>query len=249
MQDVNEGVRGESPLLWARGLRRSWRTRGGSSEVLRGIDLRVSAGEYVAIRGPSGSGKSTLLRILGVLDSGYEGEVLVSGRSLRGMTDRERSRLRATTFSFVFQSFMLLSHLTVLENLMLPSLWLPDQVPAPDVLRARAVSLLERVGVSDKIEAMPDSLSGGQQQRVAIARALMMRPRAILCDEPTGSLDSATSVKVLELLEQARAEFGMTLVIVTHDPAVMVRADRQIELVDGCVLHDSGCRSSAGGEA
>lgn len=236
-----------STFFETRQLRRAWRTRDGHSEILHGIDLSIGAGEYVAIRGPSGSGKSTLLRILGALDSQYEGEVLIEGRSLASMRDRERSRLRSQKLAFVFQSFMLLSHLTVLENLLVPSLWLPDLAPPHAELVARAKELLRRVGLSEKEGAMPDALSGGQQQRVAIARALMTRPKAILCDEPTGALDSVNSDKVLSLLEEARQEFGMTLVVVTHDPEIMARADRQIELRDGHVVAERA--QAPGGEA
>lgn len=226
------------PLFSVRNLRRSWVTRGVRSESLRGIDLTIASGEYVAIRGPSGSGKSTLLRLLGALDSGYEGDILVDGRALSSMSDRERSRLRSSMVGFVFQSFQLLSHLTVLENLLVPSLWHADRGPKRAQLHARALDLLRLVGMETRQDAFPDALSGGQQQRVAIARALIMEPRVLLCDEPTGSLDSTNSRIVLELLERLRAELGMTLVIATHDPSVMERAERQIELVDGAIVSD-----------
>lgn len=229
----------------ARKLTRAWSTEEGTLEVLHGIDLAIQRGEYLSVRGPSGSGKSTLLRLLGALDSQYGGDVLIDGRSLGAMSDRERSRLRAEKLAFVFQSFMLLNHLTVLENLLVPSLWTPDTRPSTRELENRALALLDMVGLRQKAKSFPDTLSGGQQQRVAIARALMTRPDAILCDEPTGALDSANSANVLQILENARKEFGMTLIVVTHDQEVMARANRYIEMSDGRIVSDSAIAGGA----
>lgn len=218
----------------ANALTKTW-TRGRASfSALHGIDLTIEEGAYVAITGASGSGKSTLLRILGSLDAAIEGDLRIFGQDARRMSDAKRAALRNRAIGFVFQSYQLLPHLTARENVLLPAMW-QSGIDAD----SRADELLAAVGLADKRHAFPDTLSGGQQQRVAIARALLLHPKALLCDEPTGSLDSASSASVLALLETANAERGTTLVIATHDPDVVARAHRVIRLHDGRIVEDT----------
>jgi putative ABC transport system ATP-binding protein len=199
-------------------------------EAVRGVSLRVAAGEFVAIMGPSGSGKSTLLHLLGALDTPTTGRVLFRGQDLRAMSDRQRSLLRRERIGFVFQAFNLIPTLTAAENVALPLL-LAGTRRATAAKRAEAS--LERVGLTGRAGHFPEELSGGEMQRVAVARALVTEPEAVLCDEPTGNLDSANSRDVLALLRGLPDDGRRAVVMVTHDPAAAAVGDRLVRIRDG----------------
>ncbi len=207
---------------------------GGAVEALRGVDLAIRSGEFVAIVGPSGCGKSSLLQLLGALDDPDEGEVLFRGESLRTLPDP--SRFRARNIGFVFQSFHLLPTLTALENVQMPMFEMPW--PAAE-RRKRAEDLLRSVGLEQRLHHLPRKLSGGERQRVAVARSLANEPQLLLADEPTGNLDSASAARTLELLEDIHRRRGMTLVVVTHDPHVARCAGRIVRMLDGRVVADN----------
>jgi putative ABC transport system ATP-binding protein len=196
--------------------------------ALDGVDLSIDPGEFVAIVGASGSGKSTLLQILGCLDRADEGSFFLDGVDVQSLSGSKMARVRNETIGFVFQSFHLLGDRDALENVALP---LEYRRGAVSSTRPREV--LERVGLLDRITHRPSQLSAGERQRVAIARALVKEPRMVLCDEPTGNLDSDSGDQVLDLLSELRDELNTTLVIVTHDPQVARRADRVLTLKDG----------------
>jgi len=223
---------GSTPLLHATGLRKTYQLGSRLVEVLRGVDLTVETGEFVALRGASGAGKSTLLHLLGGLDRPNHGEIHFRTQSLAALTDGELAKLRVAHVGHVFQAYHLLPELDALENVALPA-----RVARLDAAEAerRARDLLTRVGLEHRLEHRPTELSGGEQQRVAIARALVNRPALILADEPTGNLDSQTGEEILNLLCELRTEHKATLVIATHDSRVAVRAPRVVELVDGAL--------------
>src|SRR6516225_8466513 len=201
-------------------------------EAVRGVSLRVEGGEYVSIMGPSGSGKSTVLHLLGALDTPTSGSALFDGRDLQAMSDRERSLLRRSRVGFIFQAFNLLTTLTAAENVALPLLLAGvGRSPA----RTRALAALEVVGLTDRADHFPDEMSGGEKQRVAIARALVTEPEAVLCDEPTGNLDSATSKEILAVLRSLPEVGRRSVVMVTHDPQAAGYGDRLITLRDGLI--------------
>ncbi len=203
---------------------------GGETVVaLDSVSLAVDSGSFVAIMGPSGSGKSTLLNVVGLLDAPDEGRLYVDGEEVTGIAVDERTRLRKRTIGFVFQDFHLIPTLTALENVAVPTIF------DPEPKRDRAAELLGRVGLGDRLDHAPDELSGGQKQRVAIARALINSPAIVLADEPTGNLDRDTGERVLSELTAVTDE-GVSVVAVTHDPAVAEYADRTIELRDGVVV-------------
>ncbi len=202
--------------------------------VLDGIDLRIDAGEVVAIVGPSGSGKSTLLGLLAGLDRPSSGSVRVLGQPLEGLDEDGLALLRRDHLGFVFQTFQLLTNLTARENVLLPL----ELHGVPDA-GARCDELLARVGLSARGHHYPSQLSGGEQQRVAIARAFAPRPRILLADEPTGNLDAKTGREVLELLLELRAQHGTTLVVVTHDLGIAARLDRSVRLEAGRVVSEA----------
>jgi putative ABC transport system ATP-binding protein len=204
-------------------------------QALRGVSLRVSDGEFVTIMGPSGSGKSTLLHLLGALDTPTTGRALFQGRDLQKLSDRERSLLRRNRIGFVFQFFNLLPTLTALENVALPLL-LAGQWRGQAFGRAHPA--LERMGLLDRADHFPEELSGGEMQRVAIARALVTDPEAVLCDEPTGNLDSATSAEILALLRSLPEPGRRAVVMVTHDPRAAAYGDRLVLIRDGRVEAD-----------
>ncbi|HET7930323.1 MAG TPA: ABC transporter ATP-binding protein [Rhodanobacteraceae bacterium] len=214
-------------------LHRHYRVGGQSVHALDGISFEIPSGRYVAIVGPSGSGKSTLLNILGCLDHPDSGRYCLDGVDVSTFDDERASDFRNRRIGFVFQSFHLLPRLTVLENVLLPQRFL--RTPDPS-LHARALELLERMGMSARLDHRPNQLSGGQMQRVAIARALLMRPALLLADEPTGNLDSKSAGDVLALIAEIHAG-GQTVVMVTHDRDVAASAERQIHMRDGRIEH------------
>ena len=198
-------------------------------EALRQVDLRVARGDYVSIVGPSGSGKSTLLNVLGLLDRPTSGEFLLDGRPAGTASERERSDLRARRIGFVFQSFHLLPQRSVLDNVVLATMY--GGVPRVR-RRERAVAALDRVGLSHRLGFLPTTLSGGERQRVAVARALVTEPHLLLADEPTGNLDSVSSAQVMALFDELHAD-GVTVAVITHDLAVSARAARRVRIEDG----------------
>ena len=203
-------------------------------QAVRGIDLEIKNGEMVAIMGPSGCGKTTLLNILSGIDDPSAGQVMVSGKPLFGISDDERTDLRGTEMGFIFQKFHLLDVMNAVENVEIPLLLLGMN---PDEARTKANAALTKVGLGDRSDHRPAELSGGQQQRVSIARALVHNPSVILCDEPTGNLDSTTSGQVMDLLAELN-ESGSTLVIVTHDNEIAERCSRIIRIIDGRILSE-----------
>ena len=203
-------------------------------EALRGVNIDIAAGAFVAIMGPSGSGKSTLLNILGCFDRPSSGRYLLDGEEVSSLDANALAETRNRTLGFVFQSFNLLTRTTALENVELPLVYAGMH---PRARRARAVAALERVGLGDRLRHHPSQLSGGQQQRVAIARALVNQPRVVLADEPTGNLDSRASAEMMTLLATLSGE-GITIVLVTHDAEVAAHARRVIVVRDGMVQED-----------
>jgi len=226
---------GDAPLFAARGVVKHYRLGKVPVPALRGVDVEVGRGEALALAGPSGSGKTTLLNLFGGLDVPDAGTVLLDGRDLGGMGEGERTLLRRHQLGFVFQTFNLVPVLSARENVEYP-LWIAG-TPARE-RRERAEAALAAVGLTARGEHRPDQLSGGERQRVAIARALVHRPLAILADEPTGNLDSINGQLVLDLLLRCNAETGATVVIATHDPAVLARLPRRVRLRDGAVISD-----------
>jgi putative ABC transport system ATP-binding protein len=220
------------PILWTQALTKQVNTGDKQLTILQDIDLQVNIGEAVAIIGASGSGKSTLLGLLAGLDLPTSGKVHLDEIDIFSLDEDSRAALRGQILGFVFQSFQLLPALTALENVMLP-LELMKKNNADSV----AQGLLNRVGLAKRCEHYPKQLSGGEQQRVAIARAFATEPKLLLADEPTGNLDSATGVQIIELMFELNREHGTTLVLVTHDEVLSKRCSRQIRLVDGKIAH------------
>jgi putative ABC transport system ATP-binding protein len=224
-----------SALIVLEGIRKSYPMgERGSVEALRGVDLMIGTGEFVAIMGPSGSGKSSLMNILGCLDNPTAGTYRLGGRDVSGLGERELARIRNREIGFVFQSFNLLPRATALANVELPLVY--AGVPARE-RRDRAAAALETVGIAGWGHHRPSELSGGQSQRVAIARALATRPRILLADEPTGNLDSATTAEILDLFSEIHGK-GNTVILVTHEEEVAGRARRAITIRDGRVTSD-----------
>lgn len=217
-------------------LHRSYQASGVETVALRDVSFDVSPGEFVAIVGSSGSGKTTLLNSIGGLDVDFDGQVLVGEHSIKELSEPALARLRQKHLGFVFQHFNLLGHLTALENVLLPSYFAP--AGAEKTFKKEAVALLERVGLGDRIDAMPSELSGGQRQRVAIARALLAKPSILLCDEPTGSLDRATGLSIMELFQELNRDEGITLLVITHEPYIADMAQRRITVEDGALVDD-----------
>ena len=218
------------PLLRARALAKTYTMGKRSLEVLRGVDLNVARGEFLALRGASGAGKSTLLHLIGGLDLPNAGEILFDGQNLVAFSERKLTEFRNRRVGFIFQAYHLLPELDALENVCLPARM--ARIASAKV-EARGRELLARVGLKDRLDHKPSELSGGEQQRVAIARALINEPELVLADEPTGNLDSKTGGEIIELLKSLRVEKNTTLVIATHDAKVAANAERVIELVDG----------------
>jgi putative ABC transport system ATP-binding protein len=219
-----------TPIVRIEGIHKHYAMDGVEVRALRGVDLTLSAGDFLAITGPSGSGKSTLMHILGCLDLPDSGRFWLNGEDVMKMDEDALARIRNRTLGFVFQSFNLLSRTSALENVETPLIYAGVAKAARD---RRAEDLLRRVGLGDRMNHVPNQLSGGQQQRVAIARALVNHPSLILADEPTGNLDSATSEEILSLLEDLNRNEGLTVVLITHEPEVAQRAQRRLVMRDG----------------
>ena len=224
-----------APVIDVHGVKKIYKSGTNEVAALKGIDLTVRQGELVAIMGSSGSGKSTLMNILGCLDIPTEGVYSLDGIRVEGLSRNQLADLRNQKLGFVFQGFNLLARTTALDNVELPLLY--DRTGTKKNTRALATQALERVGLGDRLEHQPSELSGGQQQRVAIARALVTEPRLLLADEPTGNLDSRTSVEVMALFQELNAQ-GITILIVTHEPDVAQYATRIVEVRDGRIRRD-----------
>ena len=219
-------------MLVMKNLSKVYRTSMIETHALRGFDIDVQEGEFVAVTGPSGSGKTTFLNIAGLLEELTSGDYFLDGKDVRGLGDAARSRLRNEKLGFIFQGFNLIPDLDLFQNVDVPLRY--RGLPRKE-RRERIEEALGRVGLSSRLHHHPGQLSGGQQQRVAVARALVGRPKLILADEPTGNLDSAMAREVMDLLEEIHGE-GTTVVMVTHDPEMAHRASRQIYLLDGRVI-------------
>ncbi len=220
-------------MVEARGIWKRMRNGSTTVEILKGINLLVPRGQFVAIMGSSGSGKSTLLGLLAGLDNPSDGSVLIDGVDISHMAEDQLAQVRGQKIGFVFQSYQLIPTLTAFENVLLPF-----ELNARGDGKQRARALLESVGLGSRMHHYPVQLSGGEQQRVALARAFVLEPPIVLADEPTGNLDTVNGQHVLELLTTRQREAGTTLVMVTHDPQIAARADRRIVLRDGLIVQD-----------
>ncbi|MBU1068573.1 ABC transporter ATP-binding protein [Myxococcota bacterium] len=211
---------------------------GGRQQVLHDLTLTINQGDFISIVGTSGSGKTTLLNIVGGLDRRYDGTCVVDGKQVEKLDDKRLARMRNETLGFVFQSFNLMEHLTCWENVALSAFFQGSNIPQTQIYN-RAVEVLDRFGLHDKIHSQPANLSGGQKQRVAIARALYNKPKILLCDEPTGNLDSKTGDDVIELFKSLNREDGITLLVITHEERVSKATDRSILLEDGRIVSEN----------
>jgi putative ABC transport system ATP-binding protein len=222
-------------MITIKQLHKSYRTEALSLHVLKGIDLEIEAGEYVSIMGASGSGKSTLLNILGILDAYDSGDYFLNGTPIKNLSETQAALYRNEMIGFVFQSFNLINFKNALENVALPLYYKKVSRKKRNIV---ALEYLDRMGLKDWARHMPNELSGGQKQRVAIARALISNPKIILADEPTGALDSKTTVEVMEALTGLNRE-GITTIIVTHESSVAEATNRIIHLKDGMIEHET----------
>ncbi len=221
-------------MIKLQGIYKEYKLDGEIFTALKNINLTISKGEFTSIIGPSGCGKSTLMHIIGLLDQPTRGKVIVDNKDTSKLTDNEISKLRSEYVGFIFQQFNLINKLTVLENVLLPTIYHRGKMDFDP--RQRAIELMDRFGIAEKINSYPNKLSGGQQQRVAIARALMNKPSLILADEPTGNLDSKTGEKILTLLKELNSKDKITVVIVTHDKQIAKKTENQIKLLDGEII-------------
>jgi putative ABC transport system ATP-binding protein len=228
-----------APIVSTVDLHRTYGEGEAAVHALRGVTVAFPAGQFTAIMGPSGSGKSTLMHLLAGLDRPTSGSVVVDGEELANLDDKRRTALRRDKLGFVFQAFNLVPVLSALENITLPL-----TLAGRKTDQAWLDTLVDAVGLRDRLSHRPAELSGGQQQRVAIARALISRPAVVFADEPTGNLDSVSSHEVLELLRRAVDEFGQTVIMVTHDAGAAASADRVLVLQDGEVVHDGAADSA-----
>jgi putative ABC transport system ATP-binding protein len=225
------------PIICLQELRKTYQLGDNTVHALRGVSLDIEAGELVAITGPSGSGKSTLMHILGCLDRPTAGRMLLNGKDVSNLSRSELADIRNKQIGFVFQGFNLLPRTTAVENVEVPLLYSRPVVPAPE-RRRRALAALQSIGLGERAEHHPNQLSGGQQQRVAIARALVTNPAVILADEPTGNLDTATSIEVMQLLQDLREKRKITIILITHDPDIAAFGTRIIAVRDGSIVSD-----------
>ncbi|PSG97112.1 macrolide ABC transporter ATP-binding protein [Thermoplasmatales archaeon SW_10_69_26] len=224
-----------APLVSARGLERTYSTEAGEVHALRGVDVDIDAGQVVAILGPSGCGKTTLLNCLSGIDVPTAGRVRFDDRQLDELADDARTDIRSQRMGFVFQAFNLVQVLTAVENVEMPLLLDGHE---PDPTRETAQAALDRVGLGDRTEHLPNQLSGGEQQRVALARSLVNEPEIVWADEPTGDLDRDTGLRVLDLMAELNEELGQTYVIVTHDDKVLDYADRVLHMESGKLVRE-----------
>ena len=226
------------PVIAVHELTKTYAMEGAPVHALRDVTLEIRRGEFMSVIGPSGSGKSTLMHILGCLDQPTSGRYLLEGRDVSRLPDDDLSAIRNRKIGFVFQGFNLLPRTSALENVELPLLYVPDAKVAPAERRRRAEKALAAVGLGDRVGHHPNQLSGGQQQRVAIARALLNDPSILLADEPTGNLDSETSVEVMDIFQRLNEERGLTIVLITHEPQIAEYASRIVRFRDGRVVSD-----------
>ena len=225
------------PVIAVRDLAKTYSTGAVEVRAVRGVNLDIEAGEFVAVVGPSGSGKSTFMHILGCLDRPTRGSYELEGRDVSQLGRDQLADIRNTRIGFVFQGFNLLARTSALENVELPLLYRGAGMRGAE-RRRRALAMLDAVGLADRVDHMPNQLSGGQQQRVAIARALVNDPAILLADEPTGNLDSATSREVLDMFRRLNAERGITVILITHDHEIAAHGNRIVQFHDGLVVRD-----------